>query len=83
MVTEYHDRELSRQYDESVETERAAWHELHSHAPGSDERARAWNVWSDAIVRTNHAWRRLSASRLSSPAQPARLADRTIGDANT
>jgi hypothetical protein len=83
MDTEHHDSELSRQYDETVERERAAWHELHSHPPGSDERARAWNAWSDAIMRTNHAWRRLSASRLSSPAPAARLADRALGDAST
>jgi hypothetical protein len=83
MDTPHHDSDLSRHYDESVERERSAWHELHSHAPGSDERARAWNAWSDAIMRTNQAWRRLSASRLSSPAQPARLVDPAHGDANT
>lgn len=51
-------------YDESVRLEREAWHALHSHAPGSPERERAWDAWSRSIVRTNHAWRKLTASRI-------------------
>jgi hypothetical protein len=84
MDNEHDVTDLSRQYDESVELERAAWHELHSHPPGSAGRDRAWSAWSDAIMRTNRAWRRLSAIRLSSPAQPARLPGTTArADANT
>ena len=56
-------------YAESVDREREAWHALHSHAPGTPERARAWDAWSEAIVRTNRAWRKLSASRIGHPLQ--------------
>jgi hypothetical protein len=56
---------LTAAYSESVERERDAWKELHSHAPGSPERINAWKAWSEAISRTNDAWRRLSARRFS------------------
>ena len=54
--------DLAALYSASVDQEREAWHALHAHAPGTPERARAWETWSQAIVRTNHAWRRLNAS---------------------
>ncbi|MEJ6022292.1 hypothetical protein [Ramlibacter sp. PS4R-6] len=60
-----HDDPLAAAYTESVDRERHAWQELHSHAPGSPERIRAWKAWSEAISRTNDAWRRLNARRFS------------------
>jgi hypothetical protein len=56
---------LAAEYAESVDLERSAWAELHSHAPGSPERIQAWKEWSRAISRTNDAWRRLSARRFA------------------
>jgi len=56
---------LAAAYAESVDHERSAWKELHAHAPGSPERIDAWRAWSEAISRTNDAWRRLSARRFS------------------
>jgi hypothetical protein len=55
--------ETQLNYDEAVARERDAWHDLHSHPPGTPERERAWEAWSQAIVQTNHAWRKLSARR--------------------
>ncbi|HUR90143.1 MAG TPA: hypothetical protein VMZ74_13725 [Ramlibacter sp.] len=52
-------------YDESVKRERAAWQALQSQPPGSPERELAWEAWSQAIVRTNLAWRHYTASRVS------------------
>ena len=52
-------------YDESVRYERDARRALQSLPPGSPERRRAWDAWSQAIVRTNRAWRQLSASRVA------------------
>lgn len=56
---------LAEAYAHSVDLEREAWHELHSHAPGTPGRIGAWRAWSEAISRTNDAWRRLSARRFS------------------
>ena len=56
--------DLAAVYADSVDREREAWHALHSHPPGTPERARAWHAWSEAIARTNRAWRKLSASRI-------------------
>ncbi len=58
-----HDKDLAELYDESVRHERDARQALQSLPPGSPERRRAWDAWSQAIVRTNRAWRQLSASR--------------------
>ena len=58
---------LAAAYDESVRLERDAWQALHSHPPGTPGRELAWDAWSQAIVRTNHAWRKLSASRIIRP----------------
>lgn len=51
-------------YAESVDREREAWAALHSLAPGTPQRASAWDAWSQAIMRTNQAWRKLSAARV-------------------
>ncbi len=59
---------LETLYEDSVQREREAWITLQSHPPGSIGRARAWEEWSQAIMFTNHAWRRLSAVRLAHPA---------------
>jgi hypothetical protein len=67
METQHDNRELAHAYDESVRKEREAWHALHAHPPGTAGRERAWQAWSQAIVRTNHAWRKLSASRITRP----------------
>lgn len=56
---------LAAAYAESVDRERHAWQELHSHVPGTPERISAWRAWSEAISRTNDAWRRLSARRFA------------------
>jgi hypothetical protein len=57
--------ELSELYDESVRHERDARLALQSLSPGSPERRQAWDEWSQAIVRTNRAWRQLSVSRVA------------------
>jgi hypothetical protein len=57
-------RSFSDIYDESVRQERAAWQALQSQPPGSPERELAWEAWSQAIVRTNLAWRHYTASRV-------------------
>jgi hypothetical protein len=59
---------LAAAYAESVDHEREAWHVLQSHRPGTDERIRAWKAWSEAISRTNDAWRRLNARRFAETA---------------
>jgi len=68
MDTPHPPDDLESSYAESVDRERAAWQALHSHPPGSPERARAWDAWSEAIMRTNRAWRKLNASRIGHPA---------------
>jgi hypothetical protein len=77
MDTTHDTPDLAAVYAQSVEREREAWHALHSHPPGTPERALAWDAWSEAIVHTNRAWRKLSASRIGRPIpQPAVAADR-------
>jgi hypothetical protein len=66
---------LAKAYTESVDRERAAWQELHAHAPGTPERIGAWKSWSEAISRTNDAWRRLSARRFSERGRTGRNAE--------
>ena len=58
---------LAARYEDCVAREREAWQTLQSFSPGSAERHAAWQAWSDSIVQTNAAWRRLSASRLARP----------------
>jgi hypothetical protein len=55
------------QYADALRHERDALHALRGHRPGSDESARAWQEWSEAITRTNHAWRELSSHGLARP----------------
>jgi hypothetical protein len=64
--------ELTTAYTASVERERVAWQALQSHAPGSVERAKAWDAWSEAIMRTNDAWRKLNARRFADPLRRTR-----------
>jgi hypothetical protein len=66
---------LATAYAESVDHERTAWQELHSYAPGTPERIGAWKAWSEAISRTNDAWRRLSARRFAEHGRAARNAE--------
>ena len=60
----HHTDDLAAAYSASVDREREAWQALHEHPPGTPGRARAWETWSQAIMHTNHAWRKLSASRV-------------------
>ena len=67
MQTEHIDSELAAVYADSIEREQVAWEALRSFPPGSIGRARAWEDWSHSIMLTNHAWRRLSATRAARP----------------
>lgn len=60
-------QDLAAHYADAIEFERTAWHALQAYAPGSRDRAQAWATWSEAISRTNHAWRQLSCHTLSKP----------------
>jgi len=62
---QHHDNDLAELYAESVRHEREARQALQSLPPGSPERRHAWDAWSQAIVRTNRAWRQLSAGRVA------------------
>ena len=71
--------ELDAQYASAVEDERVAWHGLQAQLPASAPRALAWARWSEAISKTNAAWRRLNGAQRSSQgvathAQPHRPA---------
>lgn len=57
-------------YAEAIEFEKSAWHALQAEAPGSHSRARAWATWSEAISRTNQAWRQLSCQSAARPRLP-------------
>ena len=76
--TDRNKNDLTALYATSVEREREARQRMEAYPPGSLERAQACREWSDAIVRTNHAWRRLSTSdagrsrEQSTTAQPER-----------
>jgi hypothetical protein len=54
-------------YADAIELERTAWHALQAHPPGSQRRTEAWAAWSEAISRTNRAWRELSCQTWSTP----------------
>lgn len=58
---------LAARYAQAIELEKSAWHALQAQAPGSCARAKAWAAWSEAISRTNTAWRQLSCQTLSEP----------------
>ena len=64
METTQYPNDLAAAYAASVDREREAWQALHAQAPGTPGRAKAWEAWSEAISRTNHAWRELSAGRV-------------------
>ncbi|HWI77841.1 MAG TPA: hypothetical protein VNS31_01500 [Ramlibacter sp.] len=64
--------ELDALYTRAVEDERAAWNELQAQLPGTACRAQAWTRWSEAISKTNAAWRRLSGAQRSSQHMPLR-----------
>jgi ferric-dicitrate binding protein FerR (iron transport regulator) len=57
--------ESDTEYTQAVESERTAWQELQSQPLGSARRAQAWSRWSEAISRTNAAWRRLNSVQRS------------------
>jgi len=57
--------DLDGQYASAVEHERAAWLDLQAELPGTPRRAEAWTRWSQAISKTNAAWRRLSGAQRS------------------
>jgi ferric-dicitrate binding protein FerR (iron transport regulator) len=65
MDSHMHD-EPDSEYLDAVDDERAAWHALQAQPAGSAQRAGAWARWSDAISRTNAAWRRLSGAQRTS-----------------
>jgi hypothetical protein len=58
-------RSLEARYADALQHERAALHALRGHGTGTDANARAWQEWSEAITRTNHAWRELSCHALA------------------
>jgi ferric-dicitrate binding protein FerR (iron transport regulator) len=58
------------QYTSAVEDERTAWHHLQAQLPGTALRAEAWVRWSEAISKTNAAWRRLNGPQRSSQLRP-------------
>jgi hypothetical protein len=55
---------LEAQYAEAIRLERDALHALQEQLPGTTGNARAWLDWSEAITRTNRAWRELSSHTL-------------------
>lgn len=56
---------LEAQYAQSIEEERAALRALQALATGTEAHTRAWQAWSEAISRTNRAWRQLNGQALS------------------
>ena len=69
-----HALSLEAQYAEALQHERAALHALQAHESGTEDNGGAWQDWSEAISRTNEAWRELSSHTLSRHTQllPAR-----------
>ena len=58
---------LEAQYAEAIRQEKDALHALHAgqaQHPGTADNTRAWQEWSEAITRTNRAWRELSSHTL-------------------
>jgi hypothetical protein len=60
---------LEAQYAEAIRLERDALHTLQAQRPGTTGNARAWQDWSEAIARTNRAWRELSSHTLGRTVQ--------------
>lgn len=69
-MTEEHTSSLEAQYAEAIRQERDALRALQAQEPGTEGNARAWQVWSEAITRTNHAWRELSSHTLGRTPHP-------------
>lgn len=63
-MTEAQTQSLEAQYAEALQHEKAALHALQAHDAGTDGNAHAWQEWSEAISRTNQAWRELSSHSL-------------------
>ena len=63
-MNEEHASSLEAQYVQALQHERTALHALQVVGRGSDGNARAWQDWSEAINRTNEAWRELSSHAL-------------------
>jgi hypothetical protein len=51
-------------YANAIALEKVAWQALQAQAPGSG-REQAWAKWSEAIARTNRAWRQLGFEEIS------------------
>lgn len=58
---------LAAVYADAIQLEKIAWKALQAQPPDSRDRAEAWATWSEAISRTNRAWRQLSCQTLSQP----------------
>lgn len=64
-MTEQHTSSLEALYTEAIRQEREALDALQAQDPGTEGSARAWQAWSEAISRTNLAWRELSSYTLA------------------
>jgi hypothetical protein len=60
---------LEAVYAEALQLEREALHRLQAQEPGSGASTEAWQAWSEAITRTNRAWRDLSSHTPVRPPQ--------------
>lgn len=75
-MNEENTRSLESHYATALQQEKAALQALQGHEPGTDGSTRAWQAWSEAITRTNAAWRELNSHTLShhthlTPVRPA------------
>jgi hypothetical protein len=68
-MTEEPTLSLEAVYAEALRLERDALHRLQAQEPGTDASSRAWQAWSEAITRTNRAWRDLSSHAPVRPPQ--------------
>lgn len=64
-MNEENTRSLESRYATALQQEKTALQALQEHEPGTDGSARAWQAWSEAITRTNEAWRELNSRTLS------------------
>lgn len=67
---QFQDDDAAGDYQACVAREREAWDTMHQLPAGSEARTLAFLAWSEAISRTNQAWRRFNAGRV----QPGRTA---------
>ena len=72
-MNDEHALSLEALYAQALQHERAALHALQAHESGTDDNGRAWQDWSEAITRTNEAWRELSSHPLARHAPLAPL----------